>query len=115
MGYLMALDPMTGKAKWEMPWKNMPSFSGILSTAGGLVFTGSAEGELMALDAKTGKKLWHFQTSSGIISPPITWQHKGKQYLTMVTGSGGVYALSGDERMAAVPAGGSVWTFALSR
>jgi alcohol dehydrogenase (cytochrome c) len=115
MGYLMALDPMTGKAKWEMPWKNMPSFSGIMSTAGGLVFTGSAEGELMALDAKTGKKLWHFQTSSGIISPPITWQHKGKQYLTMVTGSGGVYALSGDERMAAVPAGGSVWTFALSQ
>jgi alcohol dehydrogenase (cytochrome c) len=115
MGYLMALDPMTGKAKWEMPWKNMPSFSGIMSTAGGLVFTGSAEGELMALDAKTGKKLWHFQTSSGIISPPITWQHNGKQYLTMVTGSGGVYALSGDERMAAVPAGGSVWTFALSK
>jgi alcohol dehydrogenase (cytochrome c) len=115
MGYLMAIDPMTGKAKWEMPWKNMPSFSGIMSTASGLLFTGNAEGEFMALDANTGKKLWQFQTSSGIISPPVTWQHNGKQYVTVVTGSGGVYALSGDPRMANTPAGGSVWTFALAK
>jgi len=114
-GSLQAIDPMTGKAKWEMPWEVMPSLSGTLTTAGGLVFTGAMSGEFMALDADTGKKLWQFQTGSGIISQPITWQHKGRQYVSVVSGVGGVYALSGDERLATVPAGGSVWTFALMK
>jgi len=113
-GYLSAIDPMTGKSKWKMPWPGQPSMAGTLSTAGGLVFTGAATGEFMAVDANTGKKLWQFQTSSGIIGLPVTWQHKGKQYVTIVSGAGGVWALLGDERMASVPAGGSVWTFALN-
>jgi alcohol dehydrogenase (cytochrome c) len=104
---------MTGKSKWKMPWPGQPSMAGTLSTAGGLVFTGAATGEFMAVDANTGKKLWQFQTSSGIIGLPVTWQHKGKQYVSIVSGAGGVWALLGDERMAATPAGGSVWTFAL--
>ena len=114
-GSLQAIDPMTGKAKWEMPWEVMPSLSGTLTTAGGLVFTGAMSGEFMALDADTGKKLWQFQTGSGIIGQPITWRHKGRQYVSVVSGVGGVYALSGDERLATVPAGGSVWTFALMK
>ncbi len=112
-GYLMAMDPMTGKSKWKMPWPGQPSMAGTLSTAGGLVFTGAATGEFMAVDANTGKKLWQFQTSSGIIGLPVTWEHKGKQYVSIVSGAGGVWALLGDERMASTPAGGSVWTFAL--
>lgn len=114
-GSLQAIDPMTGKAKWEMPWQEMPSLSGTLTTAGGLVFTGAMSGEFMALDADTGKKLWQFQTGSGIIGQPVTWEHKGRQYVTVVSGVGGVYALIGDERLARVPAGGSVWTFALMK
>jgi alcohol dehydrogenase (cytochrome c) len=114
-GSLQAIDPMTGKAKWEMPWEEMPSLSGTLTTAGGLVFTGAMSGEFMALDADTGKKLWQFQTGSGIIGQPITWQHKGRQYVSVVSGVGGVYTISGDERLATVPAGGSVWTFALMK
>ena len=114
-GSLQAIDPMTGKAKWEMPWEEMPSLSGTLATAGGLVFTGAMSGEFMALDADNGKKLWQFQTGSGIIGQPITWQHKGRQYVSVVSGVGGVYALGGDERLATVPAGGSVWTFALMK
>ncbi len=114
-GSLQAIDPMTGKAKWEMPWEEMPSLSGTLTTAGGLVFTGAMSGEFMALDADNGKKLWQFQTGSGIIGQPVTWEHKGRQYVTVVSGVGGVYALIGDERLAAVPAGGSVWTFALMK
>ena len=39
-GYLSAIDPMTGKSKWQMPWPGQPSMAGTLSTAGGLVFTG---------------------------------------------------------------------------
>lgn len=113
-GHLSAIDPLTGKSKWQMPWPDMPSMAGTLSTGGGLVFTGAATGEFMAVDARTGKKLWQFQTGSGLISLPVTWSHKGKQYVTVLNGSGGVWALLGDERMAKVPAGGSVWTFALN-
>lgn len=114
-GYLSAIDPMTGKSKWQMAWPGQPSMAGTLSTAGGLVFTGAATGEFMAVDAKNGKKLYEFQTSSGIIGLPVTFEQNGKQYVTVVSGSGGVWALAGDERMSQVPAGGSVWTFALDR
>ena len=109
-GYLSAIDPMTGKSKWQRAWPGQPSMAGTLSTGGGLVFTGAATGEFMAVDANNGKKLWQFQTSSGIIGLPVTWEHKGKQYVTVLSGAGGVWALLGDERMANVPAGGSVWT-----
>ena len=87
--------------------------AGTMSTAGGLVFTGAATGEVMAIDADTGKKLWEYQTGSGIIGLPVTWEHNGQQYVTITSGSGGVWALLGDERMAKVPAGGSLWTFAV--
>lgn len=112
-GFLSAMDPMTGKSKWQMPWPGQPSMAGTLSTGGGLVFTGAATGEFIAVDANNGKKLYEFQTSSGIIGLPVTFEHKGKQYVSIVSGAGGVWALLGDERMAQVPAGGSVWTFAL--
>ena len=112
-GYLSALDPMTGKAKWQMPWPGQPSMAGTLSTAGGLVFTGAATGEVIAVDADTGSKLWQFQTGSGIIGLPVTWERNGTQYVSIVSGGGGVWALLGDERMAQIPAGGSVWTFAV--
>ncbi|WP_127806551.1 PQQ-dependent dehydrogenase, methanol/ethanol family [Hydrogenophaga sp. NH-16] len=112
-GYLSAIDPMTGKSKWQMAWPGQPSMAGTLSTGGGLVFTGAATGEFIAVDANNGKKLYEFQTSSGIIGLPVTFEHKGKQYVTIVSGAGGVWALMGDERMSQVPAGGSVWTFAV--
>jgi len=112
-GYLSAIDPMTGKSKWQMAWPGQPSMAGTLSTGGNLVFTGAATGEFMAVDATNGKKLYEFNVGTGIIGLPVTWEHKGKQYVTIVAGAGGVWAVLGDERMAATPAGGSVWTFAL--
>ena len=112
-GYLSAIDPLTGKSKWQMAWPGMPSIAGTMSTAGGLVFTGAATGEVMAVDADTGKKLWEFQTGSGIIGLPVTWEHNGTQYVSILSGSGGVWAVLGDERYAQTPAGGSVWTFAV--
>ena len=60
-GYLKAIDPLTGKAKWEAP-SDIPRFSGVLSTGGGVVFSGQLTGEFEAFDADTGKKLWQFQT-----------------------------------------------------
>jgi len=59
-------------------------------TAGGLVFTGTLTGEFIAVDADTGKTLWQFQTPSGIIGQPVTWERNGKQYVTITSGIGGV-------------------------
>lgn len=112
-GALVAWDPATNKRVWEVPSKS-PNWSGVLSTGGGVVFTGSQTGAFMAFDAKNGKKLWQFQTGSGISGLPIAWERNGKQYITVLSGSATVYAaLAGDPDVTNVPAGGSVWTFAL--
>lgn len=112
-GYLKAIDPLTGKTKWEYPF-DIPNWAGTMNTAGGLVFTGAMTGEFMAFDSDTGEKLWQFQTGSGVIGQPVTWAKDGRQYVTVTSGIGGAYVLfTGDERLAAVPTGGSVWTFAL--
>jgi len=113
-GYLKAIDPLTGKTKWENP-SDIPRFSGVLSTGGGVVFSGQLTGEFEAFDADTGKKLWHYQTGSGIEGQPITWQQDGVQYVAVASGIGGVYSLfSGDARLAAIPPGGSLTVFALA-
>jgi alcohol dehydrogenase (cytochrome c) len=112
-GHLRAIDPLTGKAKWEVPFRS-PNIAGTMATAGGLVFTGQLTGEFFAADVDTGKILWEFQTPSGIVGQPITWEKDGKQYITVTSGIGGVYALkSGDPRLSKVPAGGTLWTFKL--
>jgi glucose dehydrogenase len=54
---------------------------GTLTTAGGLLFTGTSDGYVKAFDAKTGKELWKFQTGSGVVSVPITWEMDGEQYV----------------------------------
>jgi alcohol dehydrogenase (cytochrome c) len=111
VGYYVAFDPLTGQRKWEIPLADIPSSAGMLATAGGLVFTGRLTGEFLALDADTGKTLWQFQTSSGVNSTAITYTHKGRQYVTVASGLGGILARRaiGDK----VPTGGSLWTFAL--
>ena len=112
-GYLKAVDPMTGKSKWETPYRS-PNWSSTLVTASNLVFTGVMTGEFQALDADTGKILWSFRTPSGILGQPVTWEKNGKQYVTVMSGIGGVYALrAGDPNLANVPAGASLWTFGL--
>ena len=85
-GALRALDPFTGTIKWE--WKHpSPTWSGVLSTAGGVVFTGDAEGNFIALDAGSGKALWHFQCGASVYSSPMTYAVNGKQYVAVAAGS----------------------------
>jgi alcohol dehydrogenase (cytochrome c) len=114
-GVLKSIDPLTGKAKWEAP-SELPRFSGVLATGGGVVFTGQLTGEFEAFDSDTGKKLWHFQTGSGIEGQPVTWEQDGVQMVAVSSGIGGVYSLfSGDERLKNIPPGGSLWVFALQK
>jgi alcohol dehydrogenase (cytochrome c) len=110
-GFVVAIEPLTGKHKWEVPLIDLPSSAGVLATAGGLVFTGKLTGEFVALDEETGKPLWQFKTGSSINATAITYLHNGKQYVTVASGLGGGLAT----RYAAekVPTGGSVWTFAI--
>lgn len=112
-GYLRAIDPMTGEYKWQAG-SDIPRLGAVMSTDGGLVFTGKQTGEFQAFDSDTGELLWEYQTGSGIVGQPITWEKDGTQYITVVNGGGAVYALfAGDERMANIPAGGNLLTFAL--
>jgi alcohol dehydrogenase (cytochrome c) len=111
LGYFVAIDPLTGVKKWEIPLVDLPSSAGILATGGGLLFTGKLTGEFLALDKDTGKTIWQFQTGSSVNATAITYTYKGRQYVTVASGIGGVLATRYASRK--VPAGGSVWTFAL--
>ncbi len=111
MGYFAAINPLTGEKKWEVPLTDLPGSAGMLATGGGLVFTGKLSGEFVALDEDTGKTLWQFKTGSSVNSTAITYTHRGRQYVTVASGLGGIVATRyASQRM---PAGGSVWTFAI--
>lgn len=81
-GAIRALDASTGEIKWEFRLHS-PPWAGVLSTAGGLVFSGSDEGESYALDAKTGEPLWHFQTGGPIAANPISFSVDGRQRIAI--------------------------------
>ena len=87
--YLRALDVETGKIVWEIPQVGPPesNYSGVLSTAGGLVFYGETGGGFAAVDAKTGKTLWHFETNEAWKASPMTYTMNGRQYVAIASGS----------------------------
>lgn len=117
VGVLRAIDPKSGKEVWR--YKNYaPLWGGVLATKGNLVFTGNPEGYLMAFDAKSGKKLYEFQTGSGVIGSPITWEMDGEQYVSVMSGWGGAVPLWGGEvakRIKDFNQGGMLWTFKLPK
>jgi len=113
VGHIEAIDPLTAKPKWRVPLQDFQNWTAILATGGGLLFNGRSTGEFFAMDADTGEMLWTFQTSSGVNAMPITWTQKGRQYVTVLSGLGGLYGTAGRQYLAQVPLGGSVWTFAL--
>lgn len=111
VGHFLAIDPLTGEKKWEIPLFDLPSSAGMLATGGGLLFSGLLTGEFIALDEATGDTLWQFKTGSSINSTAITYTHNGRQYVTVASGLGGF--LASRYTRDTVPTGGSVWTFAL--
>ncbi len=84
-GRILAVDPKTGNATWQFEMVSTPT-AGLLTTAGGLVFTGDAEGYLIAFDARSGKVLWKFQTGGTVIAPPISYSVNGRQYIAVAAG-----------------------------
>jgi len=94
----------------------IPRFSGVLSTAGGVVFSGQLTGEFEAFDANDGKKLWQFQTGSGIEGQPVTWQQDGVQYVAVTSGlRRRLFTVRGRRTAGQRAAGGSLWVFAVKQ
>ncbi|MDM0047029.1 PQQ-dependent dehydrogenase, methanol/ethanol family [Variovorax dokdonensis] len=108
MGRLVAWDPVAQKEAWGVehvsPWNG-----GTLTTAGNLVFQGTADGRMVAYNAKTGEKLWETPTGTGVVAAPMTFMMDGKQYVSIAAGWGGVYGLA--QRASDRQGPGTVYTF----
>jgi alcohol dehydrogenase (cytochrome c)/quinohemoprotein ethanol dehydrogenase len=94
-GMLVAWDPIAQEARWTVnhpgPWNG-----GLLATGGGLVFQGTAGSEFNAYDASSGDKLWSFGAQTGVVAPPVTYTVDGEQYVAVLAGWGGAYAITID-------------------
>ena len=91
-GVLLAWDPVTQQARWEVPY-DAPWNGGTLSTAGNLVFQGTADGRVVAYAADSGKLLWQSPANTGVIAAPMTYSVDGEQYVSFMAGWGGTFAL----------------------
>jgi alcohol dehydrogenase (cytochrome c) len=80
-----AIDPRTGDKVWDFRMTDM-SESGLLTTAGDVLFSGSREGYFYALDAKTGKMLWKRYLGGAALASPITYRVDGRQYVSIAAG-----------------------------
>jgi quinohemoprotein ethanol dehydrogenase len=95
-GHLSAWDPVQQKEVWRVD-RSSPVNGGVLSTAGNLVFQGTAQGDLEAYRADTGEKLWSADAQSGVVAAPIAYSVNGEQYVAVVVGWGGVFPLATGE------------------
>jgi alcohol dehydrogenase (cytochrome c) len=102
-GMFAALDLRTNKLVWQQQWADR-CLSGSVVTAGGLVFIGRNDGRLTALDSATGTKLWEFQTGAGVNAPASTFEHRGHQYVAVLSAG----HVQGGAR------GDSLWLFSLA-
>ena len=93
-GRLIAWDPIAQREVWRVEREGAAN-GGALSTAGGLVFQGTGMGEFVALDAKTGTQVWSAETQTGVIAAPISYAVDDTQYVAIVVGTGGSWAMSG--------------------
>ncbi len=91
-GHLLAWDPVAQKEVWRAEYVS-PWNGGTLTTAGNLVFQGTADGRFIAYNAQTGETLWQMPVTSGVVAAPMTWEKDGTQYVTIAVGWGGVYGL----------------------
>jgi quinohemoprotein ethanol dehydrogenase len=95
-GRLVAWDPVAQKEVWRAD-RRSPVNGGVLSTAGNLVFQGTAQGQLEAYNAQTGQRLWSAETQSGVVAAPVSYTVNGEQYVAVLAGWGGVFSLATGE------------------
>ncbi|MGB9460651.1 MAG: PQQ-dependent dehydrogenase, methanol/ethanol family [Candidatus Acidiferrum sp.] len=95
-GHLSAWDPIQQKEIWRID-RTSPVNGGILTTAGNLLFQGTAQGNLEAYRADNGAKLWSASAQSGIVAAPISYTVDGEQYVAVEVGWGGVFPLASGE------------------
>ena len=108
IGRFVAFDVESREIKWQV-FSPAPFWAGSVVTSSGLVFTGDMRGYFMALDAHTGTVLWQFQTGSGLIGSPITYELDGTQYVAVPSGGiGGDMTFYYTE-----PKAGNLFVFAL--
>jgi len=117
IGVLRAIDPKTGEEVWR--YNNYsPLWAGVMTTKSNLVFTGNPEGYLLGFNATTGEQLYRFNTGSGVVGTPVTWEMDDEQYVSVVSGWGGAVPLWGGEvaqRVSHFNQGGMVFTFKLPK
>jgi alcohol dehydrogenase (cytochrome c) len=91
-----AIDYKTGKVRWSHKWETPGGRSGLLSTAGNLVFTGDNNSNLVALNATTGDPVWHSKLTAPVSNGAISYELDGQQYVV-------------------VGAGDTIWSFAIKK
>jgi alcohol dehydrogenase (cytochrome c) len=122
VGEVQAWNVDTGERVWTHRYRRSPNWGPMLTTGGGLVFSGgTVDRNIHAFDATSGKLLWEFTTNSGIIAPPTTFTVGGKQYLAVQSGwDGDARGMSNNVarffpgEVPNVPQGGAIWVFALN-
>lgn len=96
-GVLSAIDVVSGKVSWQQKVER-PMVGGALATAGDLVFAGEGNGRFVAYDAHSGTPLWEYMSEYGVNAPPVSYMHKGKQYITVAAGGNSLFGYEvGDE------------------
>lgn len=95
-GYLVAWDPVGGKALWKVPLA-APFNGGVLATAGGVVFQGNGSRQFAAYDARNGRRLWSYAAQTGIVAAPMTYAVGGVQYVAVMAGWGGAWPMLGGQ------------------
>lgn len=88
--YLQAWDPVAQKEVWRAPQPDPRQTSGVLTTAGNLVFMGNEAGEFVAYDARNGERLWSAITQAATVAAPATYMIDGEQYVALLVGSRGL-------------------------
>ena len=112
IGHLLAWDPVRQKEAWRVQYKSIWN-GGTLSTDGNLVFQGTADGRFVAYSADKGEKLWEIAVGTGVIAPAVTYEVDGTQYVSVMAGWGGAFALTGGNATGATAAG-RLLTFSLN-
>ena len=108
-GTLSAMDPTTNRIVWQVRTKYpLATGSGLLSTAGGLLFNGQSDGNLVAYDITNGNELWRFQTGAGADAPVATYEVNGEQYVAILSTGNSFQLSGGGDKLWAFKLGGTV-------